>query len=172
MTRQKFLDWFQKNAYRTYIVLGYTTDNFNVLMGMIIEMRNIVVAVEKNDSILMHKHMGICSSYVANYCEINNLKLSNIIDIPHKEMESEVYMYDLEYFMEQMQDEVQVKADMTDEEKYKFVRKVWIAIFPNDYHDDWIKAERILQTLIEDNKIKYPDKFPPPTGEAERHGLE
>ncbi len=160
--KQKLLTIFQSNSFKTHKTLGFTADTTNVVFSIIIEMRNLVCAAEKSDTILLHKHMGICAGIVANYATINDLKIANVLgDYLHSEMEFTTTNLDLEYYLEKIRDDLSFVKDMKESDKIEFIQKCWISIFPEDYHDDFIKVGRILVANVEDNKIKYPKAFEP-----------
>jgi hypothetical protein len=160
----KSLTHFQSNSFKTYKTLGFNADNANVVFGIIIEMRNLICAAESQDTILLHKHMGICASFVANYATINSLKLSSVFgDYSHYEMEDITSTVDLEYYLTKIKDDLSFVKDMKEDDKKEFIQKCWVCIFPDEYHDDFIKIDRILSANIEDNKIKYPKSFEPIT---------
>jgi ABC-type transport system involved in Fe-S cluster assembly fused permease/ATPase subunit len=154
------LDYFQRNAIKTYASLGFTNDISNVIFGIIIGMRNLVVAAEQQDTILLHKHMGTCAWYIANYATINNLKIAVIIGgSTYEEMEEETNEIDLELFLQHIKDDISFVKTMSYELKIQFIHKCWISLFPSYYDNDFIKIDRILKTNIQDNKIKYPEQF-------------
>lgn len=158
--KQESLNYFQTNALKSYISLGFSGDNSNMIFGIIIEFRNMAIAATQQDTILLNKYMGIGVAYVANYASIHNLKLSTILDdYTHYELSDMVADFDLEDYLEKIKDDISFVKTMTDEEKSQFIIKCWVSIFPDVYHDDFIKIDRILKTNIEDNKIKYPEKF-------------
>ena len=155
------LDWFQKFSEKTFISAGFNIDNCNVVFGIIIGMRNLVVASQKKDLILLHKSMGKVSWYLANYCSLNNLKISEVIaNFSYLELILKVPdEVDLEYFLQKIKDEMSFVQDMSVEDKIEFVQKCWVCIFPKDYHDEFLKIDKILRQHIEDNKIKTPEAF-------------
>lgn len=171
--RGERLDWFQKQASKFYDSLGFNSDNMNTMFGFMVEMKNTVAAAEKSDTILFHKHMGLAAEWIANYCTVHGLKLSKAVDLDFFDMEDEVADLDLEYFFEQIQKELQFKGNMSDDEKIKYVRKMWLSLMNPEYHNDFLKTDRILVTTIKDNEIKYPEKLLPTTSSAEeRYGQE
>lgn len=171
--KEASLKTFQALSFKGYKTLGFSADNANIIFGIIIEMRNIILAAEKEDTILLHKHMGDCASFVANYSTVNSVLLQKAVsNLSHLEMTEMTEQLDLEYFLEKIKDDLSFVKDMKEEDKIEFVQKCWVCIFPEDYHDDFIKVDRILKRNIEDNKIKYPERFfnEPRTGS--RYGME
>lgn len=152
-------DKFQKNALKTLPQLGFQNQESYVIYGLIVGMRNLVTSAQMQDSVLLHKHMGICSWYLANYCNAHNIKLSSCITMRYEDMEFHIADRDMEYFIDQFRLEKSFEVELTSADRYDFVRRVWIAIFPMEYHNDFIKIDRIFNTNIEDNRIKYPEKF-------------
>jgi hypothetical protein len=156
----KTLNYFQSNAFKTYKSLGFGADNANIIFGIIIEMRNLVTAAEAEDTILLHKYMGECANYIANYAVVHSLKLSEVLTKKsHSEMAEATDLVDLEYYLEKIKDDLGFVKDMQENEKIEFIQKCWICTFPEEYHDDFIKTDRILRANIEDNKVKYPQAF-------------
>ena len=156
----KSLVFFQANCFKSHRSLGFNIDNANAIFGIIIEMRNIVVAAENQDTILLHKHMGLCSQSLSDYATINSIKLSDVLpNNSHEKMTERTQGLDLEFYLEKIKDDLSFVKDMSDDEKIEFIQKTWVCIFPEDYHDDFIKVDRILKKTIEDNKIKYPKAF-------------
>lgn len=171
--KKKSLTNFQALSFKTYKTLGFNADNANTIFGVIIEMRNLVLAAEKEDTVLLHKHMGECAAYVANYATINSISLAKAIgSFGHLQMTEKTEMLDLEYYLEKIKDDLSFVTDMQEKDKEEFVQKCWVCIFPEDYHDDFIKVDRILNTNIEDNKIKYPEKFSTEPRTGSRFGME
>lgn len=168
----KTLKDFQKNAFKAYKTLGYNSDNSNTIFGIIIEMRNLVLAAEKQDTILLHKFMGLCTEHVANYCTVNSIDFSKVIDKSHALIEEQTSMTDLEYYLEQIKNDLSFVKDMKESEKIEFVQKCWVCIYPEEYCEDFIKIERILKANIEDNKIKYPHAYLNVPGTGSKYGLE
>ena len=70
-------------------------------------------------------------------------------------------MHLMEYYLEKIRDDLSFINDMHSEDKREFIQKCWVSIFPDEYHDEFIKVERILVANVEDNKIKYPNSFAP-----------
>lgn len=158
--RQKSLIFFQANCFKCYRRLGFNADNVNTIFGIIIEMRNIVVAAENQDTILLHKHMGLCAEALANYSTTNGIKLSDAVGKDsHESMTLNTSSLDLEYYLEKIKDDLSFVRDMSENDKIEFVQKSWVCIFPEEYHEDFIKVDRVLKKTIEDNKIKYPEAF-------------
>jgi hypothetical protein len=156
----KSLVFFQSNCFKAHRSLGFNADNANAIFGIIIEMRNIVVAAENQDTILLHKHMGLCSQALSDYATINSIKLSDIlINTSHEEMTYKTQGLDLEFYLEKIKDDLSFVKDMSEDEKIEFIQKTWVCIFPENYHDDFIKVDRILKSTIKDNQIKYPKLF-------------
>lgn len=154
------LDWFQRMASKTQHCAGFTVDNCSLIFGIIIEMRHIVVAAEKQDLILIHKHFGNCAWYIANYCTLHNMNLAGLISqYSHLELYALTNDEDMEFYLQQVKDDMIFIEDMTPENKIDFMRKCWISTFPDDYHDDFLKVDKILRQHIEDNKIKNPEAF-------------
>lgn len=169
----KSLTFFQANCFKAYKSLGFTADNANTIFGIIIEMRNLVISAENQDTILLHKHMGLCAEVVANYATINSIKLSEAIgNKTHQAMSSKTELLDLEFYLEKIKDDLAFVKDMSDGEKTEFVQKCWVCIFPEEYHDDFIKIDRILKMTIEDNKIKYPQFYFNELKPGSRFGME
>lgn len=168
----KVLKDFQKNAFKAFRSLGFNSDNSNTIFGIIIEMRNLVLAAEQQDTILLHKFMGLCTEHVANYCTVNNLKLECVIDKSHALIEEKTSLTDLETYLQQIKDELSFVQDMKDSEKIEFIQKCWVCIYPEEYCEDFIKIERILKATIEDNKIKYPQAYFNAPGNNQKYGLE
>lgn len=155
----KALKAFQKNAFKAFRTLGFGSDNTNTIFGIIIEMRNLVLAAEAQDTILLHKFMGLCSEHVANYCTVNSLQLECVIDQSHALIEEKTSLTDLEHYLELIRNDLSFVKDMPESEKIEFVQKCWVCIFPEEYCEDFIKIDRILKGVIEDNKIKYPQAY-------------
>lgn len=156
----KSLVFFQSNCFKVHRNIGFNADNANAIFGIIIEMRNIVVAAENQDTILLHKHMGFCAQALSDYATINSIKLSDVlIDSSHEEMTYKTQGLDLEFYLEKIKDDLSFVKDMSDDEKIEFIQKTWVCIFPEDYHNDFIKVDRILKSTIKDNQIKYPQLF-------------
>jgi len=169
----KSLVFFQANCFKAYRTLGFTADNSNTIFGFIIEMRNLVVAAEANDTILLHKHMGLCTEVLANYCTINSIRLCDAIGkVDYNEMVLKVELLDLEYYLEKIKDDLSFVKDMSESDKIEFAQKCWISIFPEEYHNDFLKIDRILKTTIEDNKIKYPQCYFDEPKQGSRFGME
>jgi glycosyltransferase involved in cell wall biosynthesis len=155
----KSLVYFQSNCFKAYRTLGFHADNTNTLFGIIIEMRNIVKAAEKQDTILLHKFMGTCAEYIANYATINGIDLKRIIRKSHISMTEKTEFTELEDYLEKIKNDLAFVKDMHEEEKEEFIQKCWVCVFPEEYHEDFIKIDRILKSTIEDNKIKYPQLY-------------
>lgn len=168
----KALKTFQKNAFKAFRTLGFNSDNTNTIFGIIIEMRNLVKAAEMQDTILLHKFMGLCSEHVANYCTVNNLKLECVVDKSHALIEEQTSLIDLEEYLQKIKEELSFVQDMKDSEKIEFVQKCWVCIFPEDYCEDFIKIDRILKATIHDNKIKYPQAYIDVPGTGTKYGFE
>jgi len=171
----KSLIFFQANAFKAYRSLGFNAETANILFGIIIEMRNLVVASEQEDTILLHKHMWLCAEFLANYATINGIKLSEAIGhLSHEKMTITTDGVDLESYLEKIKDDLSFVKDMSEDDKIEFIQKCWVCIFPEEYHDDFIKIDRILKILIEDNKIKYPQSYfnEPGKSSGSRFGLE
>jgi hypothetical protein len=156
--KTKILTFFQKDCYPYFRSVGFLADNANVIFNIIIEMRNVCVAAEKEDTILIHKHMGLCAESIANYATINDLKLSEVLsNHTHNDMEIITSGLDLEHYLEKIKNDLSFVKDMSQSEKAEFVQKCWISLFPPEYHDFFIKISRILNATIQDNKIKNPN---------------
>jgi len=154
------LEQFQKNCFKAYKTLGFSADNSNIVFEIIIQMRNLVVSAEAQDTILLHKHMGLCAEAIANYATVNSIKLKIAISKnSHQKMFLDTDSLDLEYYLEKIKNELAFVNDMEDSEKIGFIQKCWISVFPEEYHDDFLKVDRILKTVIEDNKIKFPQFY-------------
>lgn len=154
------LDYFQKHAEKTSKQYGYATDISSNVLGIMIEMRNICLGAEKNDTILLHKAMGNSAWHIANYTSLNNLKLSNIVaNKSFDEMWLETHKTDLEEYLELIKDDLTFSSEMSDSDKELFIMKSWISIFISDYTNDFIKVDRILKSNVSDNKIKYPEAY-------------
>lgn len=168
----KTLKAFQKNAFKAFRTLGFNSDNTNTIFGIIIEMRNLVLAAEQQDTILLHKFMGLCSEHIANYCTVNNLKLECVVAKSHALIEEQTSLLDLEHFLQLIKDDLSFVTDMKESDKIEFVQKCWVCVYPEEYCEDFIKIDRILKGAIEDNKIKYPQAYfdTPKTGG--KYGLE
>lgn len=158
--KEKALVFFQANCFKCHRTLGFNVDNANSIFGIIIEMRNIVVAAEQRDTILLHKHMGLCAEALANYASTNSIHLKDAVgQETHESMTANTSALDLEFYLEKIRDDLSFIKDMTEEEKTEFIQKTWVCIFPEEYHDDFIKVERILTKAIKDNEIKYPELY-------------
>lgn len=168
----KALKAFQKNAFKAFRKLGFNSDNANTLFGIIIEMRNLVKAAEMQDTILLHKFMGLCGEHVANYCTVNNLQLECVAAKSHALIEEQTSLIDIEEYLQKIREELSFVQDMKDSEKIEFVQKCWVCIFPEEYCEDFIKIDRILRATIEDNKIKYPHAYFDGPGIGTKYGLE
>lgn len=156
---EKSLNDFQVDSFKGFTLMGFNLDIPNVIFGIIIEMRNIVLSAEKRDTILLHKYMGLSAQNIANFAEINNLKLSEVILENYKKMEERTAFLDLEYFLELIRKELSLVNEMAIEDKKLFLQKCWICTFIEEYHNDFLKTHKILKQSIEDNKIKYPEKY-------------
>ena len=150
---------FQKEAFKAYKTLGFNVDNANTIFGIIIGMRNLVLAAEAQDTILLHKFMGACAEHLSNYATVNSIKISEAIHKGIIEEEIEASVNDLEHYLEQIKNDMSFVKDMKDSEKIEFIQKCWVSIFPEEYSIDFIKIERILKSTIEDNKIKFPQLY-------------
>lgn len=168
----KALNVFQQNAFKGYRTLGFSADNANTIFGIIIEMRNLVLAAEAQDTILLHKHMGLCTEVLANYATINSIKLEVVVYKSHEEITKTTVLTDLEHYLEQIKNDLSFVKDMKDEDKIEFVQKCWACIFPEEYCDDFLKIDRILKSTIEDNKIKYPDMYFNRPSNGSKYGME
>lgn len=168
----KALKAFQKNAFKAFRTLGFGSDNTNTIFGIIIEMRNLVLAAEQQDTILLHKFMGLCSENVANYCTVNDLKLECVVDKTHALIEEETSLTDLEEYLQKIRQDLSFIQDMKESEKIEFVQKCWVCIFPEEYCEDFIKIDRILKATIENNKIKYPQAYFESPSAGGKYGLE
>lgn len=150
------LNKFQTKSYSSFRSLGFSADTSNTIFGIIIEMRNIVLSAEKEDTILLHKHIGLCTEHLANYATANDIKLSDAVLENYHLMVEKTEAIDLEEYLEKIKDDLTFTQDIKEHDKIAFIQKCWISIFVDDYHDDFIKIERILKRVIEDNKIKFP----------------
>lgn len=158
--KKRALDYFQSNSFKTYQTLGFTHDNSNLVFSIIIWMRNMANAADKEEFINLHIAMGIMASTIANYATVNDIKLSDIlIDETHLEMEEMTEKKDLEYFLEKMIDELAFRGEMNEATKILFIKKCWVCTFPDNYHDDFGKIETMMVAQIEDLKIKHPQSF-------------
>lgn len=159
-SRKETLDFFQKHAQKTARNINYGTDISSNVLGIMIEMRNICVAAEKEDTILLHKSMGNSAWHIANYASLNGLKLSSIIaDNNYNDMHNETVNFDLEDYLESIKDDLTFQSEMSDNIKESFIIKTWISIFIPEYTNDFIKIDRILRTNVEDNIKKYPEAY-------------
>jgi len=164
---------FQISSFKPCKTLGFYADTANVIFSIIIEMRDIVNAAEQQDTILLHKRMGICASSIANYATVNSLKLIDALrNYDYGELEQATEGYDLEDYLKKIKDDLSFFRDMKESEKIQFIQKCWISVFPDEYHDDFIKVERILNNTIEDLKIKSPSFFIQAEPKATKYGLE
>lgn len=153
------LETFQLNASKTYTSLGYSGDIPNIIFGFIIQCSRVIESMEKEDTILLHKHMGLCAWYIANYCTVNKLKLAEIIDEETLQFEMETDENSLEDYLQKIKDDISFNDEMSDKDKINFVRKMYVSTFPEQYHLDFIKVDRILTNTINDTKITQPKKF-------------
>jgi hypothetical protein len=153
----KSLIFFQSNSFKYFRRIGFSGEIASSVFGIIIEMRNIILAAEKEDTILLHKYMGFCAEALANYATINDVRLDEaLLSLSHSDMTVMTQDLDLEYYLEQIRDDMTFVKDMAQNKKVEFVQKCWVCIFPEDYCEDFIKIDRILKTIVADNKIKYP----------------
>jgi hypothetical protein len=156
---KKELTTFQKQSFKIHRPIGFYADTANIVFTMIIEMRNLVTAAETSDTILLHKHIGLCAQAIANYATLNSLKLENCIIEDYQQMMINTDSVELEFFLEKIRDDLSFVNDMSALDKTEFIQKSWIAIFPEEYHNAFLKIDRILKQSIDDNKIKYPEKY-------------
>lgn len=157
--RKASLKKFQSDASKTHTTRGYGADMTDILLGTIINSKNIVEAMQLNDTILFHKYLGIGAWYIANYCNINNLNLEEILDDEYSNFEYNTEDYCLEDYLQKIKDDISFLSEMNVEDRKSFVQKCFIATFPEEYYNDFIKIDRILKNNIEDSKIKFPEKF-------------
>jgi hypothetical protein len=158
--KEKAFILFQNNAAKTYSSLGYSADISNCILGIIITMRDIVLSAESRDTILLHKHMGECAWYIANYASANNIKLADILsDFDYTSIESKLELSDLESYLQMIKDDLSFVKEMSESEKKEFIQKTWVSLFPEDYYTDFLKTDRILKTKTQEDKIKFPNKF-------------
>jgi hypothetical protein len=66
-------------------------------------------------------------------------------------MQDETELLDLEFYLEKIKDDMSFVKDMKESERTEFIRSVDFC-FPDEYHNDFIKVERILHGTIVDNK--------------------
>lgn len=154
--KQPILELFQNECFKTFRSLGFSADNANTIFDIIIEMRNIYVSAKKKDTILLHKHMGLCIGAISNYATVNDINLAQVItERTYSEIEEATGYIDLEFYLEKIKDDLSFVKDMDDVHKIEFIQKCWVCTFPEEYHNDFLKIERILKNTIQDNKIKY-----------------
>jgi len=151
----KLLNSFQATCFKAFRSIGFTGDNATTIFGIIIEMRNVILAAEKEDTILLHKHMGLCAEMLANYATINSIVLEEAVaHFTHRKMTDLTTDLDLEYYLEKIKDDMTFVKDMSEDSKTEFIQKCWVCIFPEDYCDDFLKIDRILKVVMNNNKIK------------------
>lgn len=150
------LKHFQSNCFKVFRRAGFAIDTSSTIFGIIIEMRNVIISAEKEDTILLHKNMGLCAECISNYATINGIELSEALDFSHAKMMEKTLQYDLEYYLEAILEDMTFIKDMNEDLRISFIQKCWVSLFPIEYGNDYLKIDRILKTVVSDNKIKFP----------------
>lgn len=148
---EKSLSNFQKACEKKIIRMGYASEISNSVFSFIVEMRNMMIAVEKRNTHDLHKHMGFATQALSNFASTNNIKLSDCLTRKtFVEIAVETDKFDFEHYLEIIKEDLNVstKSEMNDKDKIKYIQKGFISIFPEDYFNDFIKIDRVFSNHI------------------------
>ena len=149
---KKCLDTFQKYCEQHSVKMGYASDISQSIFSYIIEMRNIMNAVENHNTFEMHNHMVLALQAICNFANANNILVSDcIVNRTYTELFNDTMNFDFEHSLTLIKEDLDVSKNIQMEEKDKisYVQKGFVSIFPEAYFFDFIKIDRIINLYIE-----------------------
>ena len=149
---KKCLDTFQKYCEQHSVKMGYASDISQSIFSYIIEMRNIMNAVENHNTFEMHNHMVLALQAICNFANSNNILVSDcIVNRTYTELFNDTMNFDFEHSLTLIKEDLDVSKNiqMEEEDKISYVQKGFVSIFPGAYFFDFIKIDRIINLYIE-----------------------
>ncbi len=149
---KKCLDTFQKYCEQHSVKMGYASDISQSIFSYIIEMRNIMNAVDNHNTFEMHNHMVLALQAICNFANANNILVSDcIVNRTYTELFNDTMNFDFEHSLTLIKEDLDVSKNiqMEEEDKISYVQKGFVSIFPEAYFFDVIKIDRIINLYIE-----------------------
>ena len=149
---KKCLDTFQKYCEQHSVKMGYASDISQSIFSYIIEMRNIMNAVDNHNTFEMHNHMVLALQAICNFANANNILVSDcIVNRTYTELFNDTMNFDFEHSLTLIKEDLDVSKNiqMEEEDKISYVQKGFVYIFPEAYFFDFIKIDRIINLYIE-----------------------
>lgn len=132
--------------------MGYSADISQSIFSYIIEMRNIMVAVDNQNTFQMHHAMGCATEAICKFASANNIIVADCLEKrTYTEIFHETSLFDFEHSLSKIKEDLDVSIDiqMSEEEKIIFIQKAFISIYPESYYNDFLKIDRVLALHIE-----------------------
>lgn len=127
--------------------MGYSADISQSIFSYIIEMRNIMVAVDNQNTFQMHYAMGAATEAICKFASANRIVIADCLEKrTHTELFQKTSLFDFEHSLSKIKEDLDVSMDiqMSEEEKIEFIQKGFVSIYPESYFNDFLKIDRVL----------------------------